>query len=51
MSPLTAITLGSIPAGCMLLCTMVGLNTRVSPAFAGALQHFAAGVLVMYDWQ
>ena len=38
--------LGGIPAACMLLCTLLGLQVRVPPMVAGALQHFAAGVLL-----
>ena len=46
MSPIAAITLSSVPAAAMLLFTLAGLNTEVSPSIAGALQHFAAGVLL-----
>jgi len=46
MSPIAGITLSSVPAAAMLLFTFAGLNTTVSPTIAGALQHFAAGVLL-----
>lgn len=38
--------LGLGPAVCMLLCTIVGLGIVVPKNIAGALQHFAAGVLL-----
>ncbi|KAG7339435.1 rhodanese-like domain containing protein [Nitzschia inconspicua] len=38
--------LGAVPAICMLLCTLLGLSIRVPSIVAGALQHFAAGVLL-----
>jgi len=46
MSISTAIVLSSLPAGCMLLFTIVGLGVKVPDALAGALQHFAAGILL-----
>ena len=39
-------TLGSVPAACMIVFTVVGLRVRVSKDVAGALQHFASGVLL-----
>mmetsp|Transcript_24751 Transcript_24751/g.60813 ORF Transcript_24751/g.60813 Transcript_24751/m.60813 type:complete len:313 (+) Transcript_24751:242-1180(+) len=41
-----AIVLGFIPAFFMLFCTLVGLGTEVPHDIAGALQHFAAGILI-----
>jgi zinc transporter ZupT len=41
-----AVVLGGIPAIAMLLCTLVGLGMEVPHNFAGALQHFAAGILI-----
>lgn len=46
MSITTALVLSSLPAGCMLLFTIVGLGVKVPDALAGALQHFAAGILL-----
>ena len=47
MIPLVqSIMLGFIPALAMLLCTLVGLGTVVPHDTAGALQHFAAGILI-----
>lgn len=47
MIPLVeAIFLGFIPALAMLVCTLVGLGTEVPHNIAGALQHFAAGILI-----
>lgn len=37
---------GSVPAICMLLFTVVGLNIKVPDDITGALQHFAAGLLL-----
>jgi len=42
----STIIVGSIPAVCMLLFTIVGLKIKVPDALAGALQHFAAGLLL-----
>jgi len=42
----STIIVGSIPAVCMLLFTIVGLKIKVPDALEGALQHFAAGVLL-----
>lgn len=45
--PIThALLLGGIPAFAMLVCTLVGLNMKVEHNVAGALQHFAAGILI-----
>ena len=41
-----AVILGGVPAGIMLLSTMIGLGREVPTGIAGALQHFAAGVLL-----
>ena len=41
-----AIFLGFIPAFAMLVCTLVGLGYEVPHNIAGALQHFAAGILI-----
>jgi len=46
MSPLPAIELTCVPAGCMFVCTIIGLGVHVSESIAGALQHFAAGILL-----
>jgi len=46
MSPLPAIELTCIPAGCMFVFTLVGLGVHVPETIAGALQHFAAGILL-----
>lgn len=46
MSPIAAIQLASVPAGCMLLFTFIGLGIHVPELIAGALQHFAAGILL-----
>ncbi|KAL3932866.1 MAG: hypothetical protein SGBAC_010652 [Bacillariaceae sp.] len=47
MIPLVeAMILGFIPAFAMLVCTLVGLGTEVPNNVAGALQHFAAGILI-----
>ena len=37
---------GSVPAICMLLFTIIGLKIKVSDNISGALQHFAAGLLL-----
>jgi ZIP family zinc transporter len=39
-------TLGSIPAGFMLVFGIVGLHVSVNESITGALQHFAAGLLL-----
>lgn len=46
MSIADAVVLGGIPAIAMLVCTLVGLGMEVPHNFAGALQHFAAGILI-----
>jgi len=46
MSPIVAIKLASLPAGFMLVSTIAGLRIRVPETLAGALQHFAAGILL-----
>ncbi|CAJ1945278.1 unnamed protein product [Cylindrotheca closterium] len=46
ISLVEAIALGFIPAFAMLVCTLVGLGTEVPHNMAGALQHFAAGILI-----
>ena len=38
--------IGSVPAVCMLLFTILGLGIKVPDNIAGALQHFAAGLLL-----
>lgn len=40
------VLLGVIPAVAMLLCTFLGLRVRIPKTVAGALQHFAAGVVL-----
>jgi zinc transporter ZupT len=40
------IIVGSVPAICMLLFTIIGLKMKVSDNISGALQHFAAGLLL-----
>jgi zinc transporter ZupT len=42
----SVLVLGGIPALCMLLCTLLGFGIRVPSKVEGALQHFAAGVLL-----
>jgi zinc transporter ZupT len=42
----STIIVGSVPAMCMLVMTIVGLGIRVPDDIAGALQHFAAGLLL-----
>jgi len=42
----STLIVGSVPAVCMLLFTIVGLKIKVPDALAGALQHFAAGLLL-----
>lgn len=46
MTTFDAVKLGSLPAACMLLFTLLGLGKDVPPTIAGAMQHFAAGVLL-----
>ena len=46
MSPIEAVKLASLPAGFMLISTIAGLHIRVPETLAGALQHFAAGILL-----
>ena len=46
MSPIVAIKLASLPACFMLLSTIAGLRIWVPETLAGALQHFAAGILL-----
>jgi zinc transporter ZupT len=46
MSLNTAMKLGCIPAACMLLSTFLGLGIKMPSTMAGALQHFAAGILL-----
>eukprot|EP00980_Cylindrotheca_fusiformis_P006877 scaffold1437_cov113-Cylindrotheca_fusiformis.AAC.6 len=41
-----AMLLGGIPASTMLACTAVGLNREVPHNITGAVQHFAAGILI-----
>ena len=43
---LQSLQLGTIPAMCMLLFTLVGLGKSIPSNIAGALQHFAAGILL-----
>jgi len=43
---LPAFELACIPAGCMFLFTLVGLGVHCPEALVGALQHFAAGILL-----
>jgi zinc transporter ZupT len=43
---LRAIQLGAVPAACMALFTLMGLGKEVPVNLAGALQHFAAGILL-----
>ena len=38
--------IGCVPAVCMLLFTILGLGIKVPDNIAGALQHFAAGLLL-----
>ena len=46
-SVLTVVYLACVPAGCMLVATLTGmLWIQISYRLAGALQHFAAGVLL-----
>lgn len=40
------IIVGSVPAVCMLLFTIIGLKIKVPDNITGALQHFAAGLLL-----
>jgi len=42
----STLIVGSVPAVFMLLFTIVGLKIKVPDALAGALQHFAAGLLL-----
>ena len=37
---------GTVPAAAMLACTVLGLGIKVPHDIAGALQHFAAGLLL-----
>ena len=46
LSPYTAVELGGIPALVMLVFTVLGLRVKTSPVLVGALQHFAAGILL-----
>jgi zinc transporter ZupT len=46
MSLISAMKLGGIPAACMLLSTFLGLGIEIPSTMAGALQHFAAGILL-----
>ena len=43
---LSAFGLACIPAGCMLLFSLVGLGVHCPENLSGALQHFAAGILL-----
>lgn len=43
---LPAFALACIPSACMLLFTLVGLGVHCPETLAGALQHFAAGILL-----
>jgi len=45
-SAITAVQLGSIPALLMFIFTVIGLKVKSSPVLVGALQHFAAGILL-----
>lgn len=45
-SVIRAIQLGGIPATGMLVVTGIGLRVKTPPAVVGALQHFAAGILL-----
>ncbi|OEU12896.1 hypothetical protein FRACYDRAFT_244169 [Fragilariopsis cylindrus CCMP1102] len=40
------VIVGAVPAMCMLLMTIIGLKIKVSDNISGALQHFAAGLLL-----
>lgn len=42
----TTVVVGAIPAFCMFACTILGLGIKVPDDIAGALQHFAAGILL-----
>ena len=42
----TTVVLGGIPASFMLVLTLLVLGKKVPSSMAGALQHFAAGVLL-----
>jgi ZIP family zinc transporter len=46
LSAITAVELGGIPALLMLVFTIAGLRIKTSPVLVGALQHFAAGILL-----
>lgn len=46
MSPFQAIELASVPASLMFIFTLIGLGIHVPESITGALQHFAAGILL-----
>jgi len=46
MAVLDTLALASIPAGGMFLFSLIGLGVHVPTALSGALQHFAAGILL-----
>jgi len=46
LSAISAVELGGFPALLMLLFTVIGLKIRTDPILVGALQHFAAGILL-----